>query len=414
MADATVRKAVRKRVHLPNGGAVWIPCLEVVPFVVAADQYQEHNLYLRNGTDADRKVHIRNVPSLDDPGQTIPVERIENFTAKTVAEQAQERRLIVTNLDPPPILPDGTNDPAHERVHYLRYYQDNDPNTDTWVDVEFIDDLKVIVAAEQYQEWRLILRKEELGDPVDDPSVNYGPITVGTCDMSLPTGQGEASGIDPPYRFDPFQNIIQFNEGATSYEPFDAMWCAPPPAENIDPHSTGYTGGWHLFNYLDPRAISGEPDLTTVYNPLGGSIYQGEVRSGPNQGDLDLRFVDQFFAPHTYDDETTAGTGSGDVRGYTRSEWQVGWAPDPGIPSGYHPNWFEQLQTYIVGAGFPGPYPNQVDFYFGAALGDSYAIYFDKKAAHILSPGPDNPLPVVAVRMTAIGPFTTDHPQGRY
>jgi hypothetical protein len=413
MVDATVRKAVRKRVHLPNGGNVWIPCLEVVPFVVAKDQYQEHNLYLRNGVDADRKVHIRDVPSLDSPSQTIPVERIENFMVKTVAEQAQERRLIVTNLDPPPILPDGTNDPAHNKVHYVRYYQNNDPNTDTWVDVEFIDDLKVIVAAEQYQEWRLILRQEELGDLVDDPSVNYGPITVGTCDMSLPTGQGEASGIDPPYRFDPFLNIIQFNEGATSYEPHDVMWAAPPMAADISPEDNGYTGGWHLFSYLvDPR---GDAGLSGVYNPLGGSIYQGEANLGPNQGDLDLRHVDQFFEPHTYDDTgSTAGTGSGDVRGYTRSEWEVGWGPEPGIPSGVHPNWYDQLIEYQIAQGFPGPYPNLVDFYFGDALAGSYAEYFEKRAAHILSPGPDNPLPVVAVRMTALGPNTTDHPQGRY
>ncbi len=407
---ALIRKAIRKRVHLPNGGAVWIPCLEQIPFSVAADQYQEHVLYLRNGVENDRKVHVRDVPNVDNDA-TIPVERIDRLPVKTMAEQAQERLYYLKNLDPPPILPDGSNDPAHEKVHYVRYFEDNNSNSDNWVDVELIDRLKITVAAEQYQEWILYLRHDVLGDEIESPGVNYGPVTVGFCDMSLDTGQGEASGIDPPYRFDPFQNIIQFNSGGTFTEPFDAMWCAPPSTADIAPTGVaeGYSGGWHLFNYIDPGSV------TSVYNPLGGSIYQGEVRDGANQGDLDLRFVDQFFDPGTYDDTGTGALGTGDVRGYTRSEWQVGWAPDPGIPPGYHPNWFEQLQDYITAAGFPGPYPNQVDFYFGEALAASYFTYwFNLHELHIHSPSPGNPLPVVAVRMTALGPSTTDNPSGRY
>ncbi len=386
MADYT-RKAVRKRIGLPNGGHVFIPVLERIPFAVAADQYQEHIVYLRNGIDSNRVTHIREVPNLDD-SEHIQVERIDKWPVKTMAEQAQERIYYLKNLDPPPILPDGTNDPAHEKVHYVRYFADNDPESDAWVDVELIDTLKVSVAAEQYQEWLLYLRHDPPGDEVNDPGVNYGPVTIGFCDPALDRASQD-EGLDPPYRLDPFQNIIQFNAEGTDTEPFDAEWIWPSSQ-----HSANPTGQWVLAGPEADVAIANG----TAYHigPTGGS-------------DIDIRFVDQFFEPHTYHD-TSVGTG--DVKGYTWQEWDTGWTLSPGIPPGVHPNWYEQLQTYKTANPLPPIFPNMFDFAaygFGAFLGAFYQTWRDGGAdQHI------NPKPVARCRFTVLGPVTTDNPLGRY
>ncbi len=388
MVDNT-RRAVRKRINLPNGSYVYIPVLERIPFSVAADQYQEHIMYLRNGLNTERTVHIRDVPSLDNT-EHIQVERIDKFQIKTMAEQAQERVYYVKNLDPPPILPDGTNDPAHERVHYVRYFQNNDTNSDAWVDVELIDKLKITVAAEQYQEWQVFLRHDEPGNVIANPGVNYGPVTVGFCDPSFDLAPGELE-IDPPYRLDPFQNIIQFSAEGTAPEPFDALYIGP--ANNL----ATPTGWWTV--YPESNVHHGVAIGTMYY--AGGTntvpLPAPGVGHIPNNYQIDMRFVDQPFEPHTYHD-TSIGTG--DVKGFSRSEWDFLWS----ISS----PWLAQGQAWI--AANPGvPAPSTFDY-----SGYGFSSYLGGLFNAWRFGAPGNPIPIVIVRMTAVGPISTDNPTGRY
>ncbi len=406
MADNT-RKAVRKRITLPNGSYVYIPVLERIPFSVAADQYQEHVMYLRNDANSSRVTHIRDVPNLDNT-ETIQVERIDKWPVKTMAEQAQERIYYLKNLDPPPILPDGTNDPAHEKVHYVRYFQNNDVNSDAWVDVELIDKLKVTVAAEQYQEWQLFLRHDEPGDEIADPGVNYGPVTIGFCDPNLDIANAGTLELDPPYRLDPFQNIIQFGFDTQLAEgdAFDAIYIWPSTNVSVP------TGNWYHV------------DLSTVYAAIasGHAVFVGgtdvDTSTGaegaghiPNEYQIDFRFVDQFFEPRTYDSVYgTGGAATGDITGYTQSEWDVGWSPGGYPPDSFgQPNsWFEQFKVWHHDNPTLAP-PNCFDcaaYGFGEYLGGLFNAWrFGGFGA---------PIPTVVVRLTAIGNVTTDHPGGRY
>ncbi len=397
---AIERKAVRKRIGLPNGGAVFIPVLNQIPFSVAADQYQEHIVYLRNGIDTNRVTHIRDVPNLDNT-ETIQVERIDKWPVKTMAEQAQERIYYLKNLDPPPILPDGTNDPAHEKVHYVRYFSDNDSNSDVWLDVELIDTLKVTVAAEQYQEWLLYLRHDAPGDQVNDPGVNYGPVTVGFCDPALDRASQD-EGLDPPYRLDPFQNIIQFNSGGTAgTEPFDAelIWPSDRTVPATGPNTNSISGAW---------VLGGSEAATAIANGFAYLVDDITSTSGPS---VDIRFVEQFFEPHTYHD-TSVGTG--DVKGYTWGEWDVGWS-NTIFPPGASPTWYQQLQAYITANPTPHRYPNMFDFPDYGASSTLKSFYDDWFVnAQLGLTGTMNPIPVARCRFTVIGPITTDNPLGRY
>ncbi len=387
MADIT-RKAVRKRINLPNGSYVYIPVLERIPFSVAADQYQERVIYVRNGSTASRTVRIREVPNLDN-SEHIQVERIERLRVKTMAEQAQETDYYLKNLDPPPVLPDGTNDPAHERVHYVRYFQNNDVNSDAWVDVELIDTLKATVAAEQYQEWRIYLKHDVPGEPINDPGVNYGPVTIGFCDPALELAEAELE-IDPPYRLDPFQNIIQFNSGTVG-EAFDAVYIWPLAA-NATP-----SGWWSIAPNAPSSVLAGH----AVY--VGGSNVDTSTGAEgighiPNKYQLDMRFVDQVFGPRTYDPAYgTGGAATGDVIGYTQSEWIVGYSPSGA--------WWDQLQNFM--SSNPGVVPpNYFDYYFSGFLTPLFNTW--------RFGGFGSLIPVVIVRMVAIGSITSDNPAGRY
>jgi hypothetical protein len=190
---------------LDSSRSVQVPVLYKAAFVTAADQYQEQALYFNNSGESSRKTHVRRVTNDSDSGQYIDVERIDSFFVKSMAEQAQEYEWVIVNKDPPPKQPDGGDSPAHQKVHYVRYYQNNDNQSQSWIDVELIDELDVISAADQYQETHLIALHAEIGNPVDDADP-FAP-TEGFCDPSFDAAPFEDS-LDPPYRLDPLQNVV--------------------------------------------------------------------------------------------------------------------------------------------------------------------------------------------------------------
>jgi hypothetical protein len=105
------------------------------------------------------------------------------------------------NQDPAPKQPDGSDDPHHLKVHYVRYYKKNDLNQSFWMDVELIDMMEL--KGTNAQEFTFKLRHPtpddyaamaqdagiqdaaKFGQPVekdtDDP---YQPI-LGFCDETL-------------------------------------------------------------------------------------------------------------------------------------------------------------------------------------------------------------------------------------
>lgn len=206
LADGRVYK--RKRIKDPTdaNNYIDIPVLYQANFKTMQEQAQESVLYFNNSSTSSRKIHTRRVTNPND-GSYVDVERIDEWYSKTAAEQAQERTHILKNIDPPPMQPDGGNDPSHEKTHIVRYYKNNAAGSQkTWVDVELIDELKIIDASSQYQEWIWYAKHPELDMPISDSSVPYA-VTVGYCDPSFELAPLETS-FDPPYRLDPLRNII--------------------------------------------------------------------------------------------------------------------------------------------------------------------------------------------------------------
>lgn len=185
--QAEYRVYKRKRITNPADESMYvdIPVMYEARFKLMQDQAQEFYIYFDNSENSSRKTHVKRVTSNHDSLQYIDVERIDEWPVKTMQEQAQEATFVLTNNDPPPIQSDGSNNPAHEQVHYVRYYKDNNPSNGIWVDVELIDQLKITCMQEQAQEYVWFIKHPTLGASVGDPTVPYQPLTVGYCDPSL-------------------------------------------------------------------------------------------------------------------------------------------------------------------------------------------------------------------------------------
>lgn len=184
-ADGRVYK--RKRIRNANDESIYvdIPVIYQARFKSMVDQAQEFFIYFDNSENSSRKTHVKSISaSFDNLAQSVQVERIDEWSVKIMQEQAQESTFVMKNTDPPPMQPDGNNNPSHEKTHIVRYYQNNDAGSQTWVDVELIDELKIKCMQEQAQEYIWFIKHPELGDPVTDSGVPYS-VTVGYCDPSL-------------------------------------------------------------------------------------------------------------------------------------------------------------------------------------------------------------------------------------
>lgn len=200
----------RKRLFCPtdSGKYVDIPVIYQASFHTAAEQYQERLFYFNNGPNSSRKVHTKRVENADNNGDYIDVERVDSFSIKAMQEQAQEYEYLIKNIDPPPKQSDGSNNPAHEAVHYIRYQGNGEG---VWAEIEAIDELRLMDAVSQYQEIRLFLKN----DPPGTQAGGAFNASLAICDASLELDEsgGGSTGIDPPYRYDPFQNIVNIQWG---------------------------------------------------------------------------------------------------------------------------------------------------------------------------------------------------------
>lgn len=184
MTERADRVYKRKRIKSPNYETQYfdVPVIYQMKFKVDLEQAQEIQLFLNNSSTANRQVRVQRVHNVLDESQYVDAERVQRFQIKDMVSQAQDIQYYLSNNDPPPIQPNGANSPAHQRVHYVRYFKDNDPDSECYGDMELMDE---IILRDGTQEWHYYLRWPELGDVINDPSVPY-VVTRGYCDPSLP------------------------------------------------------------------------------------------------------------------------------------------------------------------------------------------------------------------------------------
>jgi hypothetical protein len=203
MAFESQRKTHMVRITNPNDDTVFVDvkCIDQIGFVDPHEQGQEY-VYRLNNTqvNASRKVHAATITGSD--GSTVSVERIDQWECLIPQEVAQEERFrMIGNAQEPPV---------HFKTHVFRVT--NPANPDIWVDVQRIDELSIVVPQEQAQEKIFTLQWP------DDDMTN--PSNVDTS--------SDGSSINPPWRLDPFQNIVGVSWGAGE------DWAATAPHGFLD------------------------------------------------------------------------------------------------------------------------------------------------------------------------------------
>ena len=230
----------RKRVFILSGDGefaesdyVDIPVIAEISLLGTRGQefrYRFHNAFGAEG----RIVRIKKVGSATGSfgsatvslDQYVNAERVRTVPFPNAIETTQAWRMDkkLQNLDPAPAQPDGSNDPAHLKVHYVRFYQNNDIDGNFWVDTEMIDRMSLLsLNGQEYwykirhptpEEYAEMAGDDSFGQVVDDEDDPYTPI-IGWCDptFSLLGAEFDDDGNIRPTRTDPLQNICNIGGG---------------------------------------------------------------------------------------------------------------------------------------------------------------------------------------------------------
>ena len=225
MPTETGRIIQRKRIALPGGGTVDVPVITQIKFLDVVDQGQESEFTVTNTGDAKRDVRTASVPgggaapdetggSSNDTSQ-LQVERIDLWRVRDVVAQGQETFFAPDNKTfDSGAVPDFKTPyfTTHEKTHVVKYI--NTPDDGNWIKSELIDKWKYRDIVDQAQETEFFL-----SNPPDNQNITG--ITVGTdsdgitttiaVDPSLPDISDSNNGVDPAWRLDPFQNIVDYS-----------------------------------------------------------------------------------------------------------------------------------------------------------------------------------------------------------
>lgn len=233
MADEITRVLKFKKVKLPTDGTVKCPLIAQIAFVDPLSRGQEIQFSLFNTIDGDRETHIALVKNYgsDETGgdntkpdaakMMVKVERVDILRVADAPDRAQETFLAPdsrTVAQPPDAPPFFT---THEKTHVVRYI--NDPDDGNSLDSELIDQFNFLDGVDRGQETFYFLQNPPdhqidgltISSTTDPDGSHVTLISIDQDaeieDITDP-GDGD-NGIDPPWRFDPFQNPIGWNAG---------------------------------------------------------------------------------------------------------------------------------------------------------------------------------------------------------
>jgi hypothetical protein len=301
MSITSGRAMMRKRITIGDD-YVDIPIIARVPFRSATERGQDRMLVFDNTANSSRVVHSKRIYNIAefnaDPNNATAYLTVERADRLSISEHGQKQYFFFKNTDPPPIQPDGTNLPAHQAVHYVRYFKDNDTGSGVYLDSELIDEMTI---SEVGQKWHYFLKHAVPGGVISDPNVPY-TVRVGYCDPALPLAPSDAGGA--PVRLDPLQNIVNVSLGKYVWGGIEL---------NVDNIDVQYIGGHGsgFWTYLSAIHVS-IPAVTGVAITGDGliSIDPFTAWTGITEGDgsyppllTSSLFVGAIFAAPT-------GTGS--------------------------------------------------------------------------------------------------------
>lgn len=183
--------SVRKVCPDPSDNAthVKLKVLDKISFIDAKSQYQEYQFSFNNTPTADRVTHSEKA------GDELDVERIDKLSVIDAKDYFQESLFSFLRYQ----------EGVHLKTHKAKIYALNSDGTKDegiWIEVERVDQISFVDPKAQYQEYIYELKWPDLADPEWD----YQDLAPVVTDYDNTT-------INPPWRMDPFQNIINSSFG---------------------------------------------------------------------------------------------------------------------------------------------------------------------------------------------------------
>jgi hypothetical protein len=184
MATEKDRTTSVRRITNPDDKTVYVDLkvIDQMSFIDETEQGQEYQYTFNNGNDSNRQVHVEQLVGTDNISR-LDVERIDMFSVTDAQSDYQESQFTL----------DGDEPPVHLVTHDVKIYS-QDGNS--YLVVRRTDQMSVTDAQSDYQESQFTL------DNPDDDIGNPPP------SLDAPDTSWDGTDINPPWRIDPFQSII--------------------------------------------------------------------------------------------------------------------------------------------------------------------------------------------------------------
>lgn len=194
MANEISRKMSVRRITAPDDKDTYVDLkvIDSIMFIDPKQHYQEWELSFANNPEANRRVHVVEVGE-----DKLKVERVDALSSvHNSGGRYQEWVSEYENNDNPPI---------HYSTHRRKIYglnSDKTKNEDVWIEVQRIDKIWFKDPKEHNQErvWELVWPDNE------NDQWDYQ-------DLATPTKDWDGTSINPPWRLDPFQTIVDCSLG---------------------------------------------------------------------------------------------------------------------------------------------------------------------------------------------------------
>lgn len=210
--------SVRKVCPNPAPGAdhVKLKVLDKISFIDEKSQYQEYEFSFNNGPLAAR------VTFAEDAGDELSVERIEKLSVIDPKDFFQESLFSFLRYQ------EGVHLKTHKRKIYA-LKPDGTKDEGIWIEVERVDQISFVDPKTQHQEYIYQLKWPDLVDPEWDYQ-NLTPVIT----------EHDNTSINPPWRLDPFQNIVNSSFGAFDHLFIKIRWNPGGPKMPLIAVNGGY------------------------------------------------------------------------------------------------------------------------------------------------------------------------------
>jgi hypothetical protein len=183
----------------PSDSDIIVLVIDEITFIDPKDKYQQTTWSLDNSNASSRDVHAFTITGSDGASK-LSVERIDQYDALDPKDHYQETRTTLDNASEARFAIDYAPTGADSRTtHDVKIYS---KDGSSWLVMRRTDSFSVTDPKDRYQETTFTLDNKDL-DAGDPAPTNLDP----------PTTDWDGTTINPPWRFDPYQNVIDVQFG---------------------------------------------------------------------------------------------------------------------------------------------------------------------------------------------------------